>query len=115
MDPILHEFDFQGYKIYRATDPNFNDVRNITNALGVIEGYEPIAQFDKNDDIEGFFYPEEDLFQASQGYSFYLGENTGLVHKYVDNDVQNGRTYYYALVAYDHGNPTDLFPAENSL
>ncbi|MAJ43272.1 MAG: hypothetical protein CMF96_00820 [Candidatus Marinimicrobia bacterium] len=114
MDPILHEFDFQGYKIYRATDPNFNDVRNITNALGVIEGYEPIAQFDKNDDIEGFFYPTEDLFQASQGFSFYLGENTGLVHKYVDDDVQNGRTYYYALVAYDHGNPVDLFPAENS-
>ena len=74
MDPILHEFDFQGYKIYRATDPYFNDVRNITNALGVIEGYEPIAQFDKNDDIEGFFYPTEDLFQASQGFSFYLGE-----------------------------------------
>ena len=114
MDPILHKFDFQGYKIYRATDPNFNDVRNITNAMGVIEGYEPLAQFDKNDDIDGFFYPTEELFQASQGYSFYLGENTGLVHKYIDTDVQNGRTYYYALVAYDHGNPEDLFPAENS-
>ena len=114
MDPILREYDFQGYKIYRATDPNFNDVRNITNALGVVEGYEPIAQFDKDDDIQGFFYPEADLFQASQGYSFYLGDNSGLVHKFVDNDVQNGRTYYYALVAYDNGNPEDLFPAENT-
>ena len=31
-DPVLREFDFEGYKIYRATDPNFNDARFITNS-----------------------------------------------------------------------------------
>lgn len=115
IDPITKINDFQGYKIYRATDPNFNDVRNITNALGIIEGYSAIQQFDKNDTISGFFYPSNMLFQEAQGYSFYLGDNTGLVHKYVDTDVENGRTYYYALVAYDRGEADkDIFPSENT-
>ena len=113
-DPVLKEYDFQGYKIYRATDPNFNDVRNITNAHGVIEGYSPLAQFDLKDDIDGYFYPNEELFDSSQGYTFFLGDSTGLVHQYVDMDVQNGRTYYYAVVAYDNGDPESMFPSENS-
>jgi len=115
IDPITKINDFQGYKIYRATDQNFNDVRNITNARGIIEGYTPIMQIDKDDDISGFFYPSELLFQEAQGYSFYLGDNSGLVHKFVDEDVQNGRTYYYALVAYDRGEADkDIFPSENT-
>ncbi|MFC1726212.1 hypothetical protein ACFL4T_11345 [candidate division KSB1 bacterium] len=32
-----------------------------------------------------------------------IGRNTGLVHEYVDNSVQNGYTYFYALTAYDRG------------
>ncbi len=32
-------------------------------------------------------------------------------HEYVDSTVQNGITYYYAVVAYDHGSP-DLPPTE---
>ena len=63
-DPVLKEYDFQGYKIYRATDPNFNDVRNITNAHGIIEGYSPIAQFDLKDSIDGYFYPSQELLKA---------------------------------------------------
>ncbi|NQU28232.1 MAG: hypothetical protein HQ528_08095 [Candidatus Marinimicrobia bacterium] len=115
IDPITKEKDFQGYKLYRATDANFNDVRNITNAHGIIEGYSPIVQFDLDDDMESYFYPSDLLFQESQGYSFYLGDNSGLQHSYVDHDVQNGRTYYYALVAYDRGeNDKDIFPAENT-
>ena len=113
-DPVLKEYDFQGYKIYRATDPNFNDVRNITNAHGIIEGYSPIAQFDLKDNIDGYFYPSEELFESSQGYTFFLGDSTGLVHQYIDTDVQNGRTYYYAVVAYDNGDPETMFPSENS-
>ena len=105
--------DFQGYKIYRATDPNFNDVRNITDANGLIQGYSTLQQFDKKDDISGYFYPSKNLFQDTKGYTYFLGDNTGLVHSYVDRDVQNGRTYYYALVAYDHGEEEkDIFSPE---
>jgi len=115
IDPVLKVNDFEGYKIYRATDCNFNDVRRITNADGVVEGYIPIAQFDLKNGIKGYFRPGPELFQDARGYSFYLGDDTGLQHSYVDTDVENGRTYYYAVVAYDRGDETrDIFPSENT-
>ena len=115
VDPITKIMDFQGYKIYRATEPEFNDVFSITNGLGNSEGYVPLAQFDVNDDIEGFFFPSEELFQQAQGYSYYLGNNSGLQHTYIDEDVINGQKYYYSVVAYDNGdNVLDIFPAENT-
>jgi hypothetical protein len=115
LDPVTKVKDFQGYKIYRATDPNFNDVRNITDANGLIQGYSTLTQFDKKDGISGYFYPSPNLFQDTKGYTYYLGSETGLVHSFVDENVQNGRTYYYALVAYDHGDQAkDIFPSENS-
>ena len=72
LDPVTKEKDFQGYKIYRATDPNFNDVRNITDANGLIQGYSTLQQFDKDDGIHGYFYPSENLFQDTKGYTFFL-------------------------------------------
>ncbi len=115
VDPITKIMDFQGYKIYRATEPEFNDVFSITNGLGNSEGYIPLAQFDVNDDIEGFFFPSEELFQQAQGYSYYLGNNSGLQHTYIDEDVINGQKYYYSVVAYDNGdNALDIFPSENT-
>ncbi|GAB4364183.1 MAG: hypothetical protein Kow0042_02570 [Calditrichia bacterium] len=103
-DPVLREFDFEGYKIYRATDPSFNDVFTITNSSGTPVAYKAIAQFDLVNDYTGFFVPLPDIFQTLQGWSFNLGTNTGLQHSYVDQDVENGRTYYYAVVSYDRGN-----------
>ena len=88
LDPVTKKKDFQGYKIYRATDPNFNDVRNITDANGLIQGYSTLQQFDKKDDISGYFYPSKNLFQDTKGYTYFLGDNTGLVHSYIDRDVQ---------------------------
>ena len=114
MDPVLLEYDFQGYKIYKASDPNFNDVRNITNAYGIIEDYSPLIQFDLADDIDSLFYPNYELFQQSGGLSFNLGDSTGLVHSFTDTDVINGRTYYYAIAAYDSGDPEYSYPSENT-
>lgn len=115
VDPITKKMDFQGYKIYRANEPEFNDVFSITNGLGNSEGYIPLAQFDVNDEIEGFFFPSEELFQQAQGYSYYLGDNSGLQHTYIDDDVVNGQKYYYSVVAYDNGdNVLDIFPSENT-
>ena len=115
VDPITKKMDFQGYKLYRASEPEFNDVFSITNGLGNSEGYIPIAQFDKNDDIEGFFFPSNELFQQAQGYSYFLGKNSGIKHKYIDTDVINGKKYFYALVAYDEGDSEiDIFPSENT-
>ena len=115
IDPVTREMDFEGYKIYRATDPNFEDARIITNADGVLKQLKPIVQFDLANDIEGYFQALGDLYQDLRGLSFYLGNNSGLQHSYIDRDVENGRTYYYAVSAYDRGDPdADIFPKENT-
>jgi len=50
-----------------------------------------------------------------RGIQYYLGNNSGLVHSYVDsNNVINGQTYYYAVVAYDHGDTTKIPPTETT-
>jgi hypothetical protein len=112
-DPVLRQFDFEGYKIYRATDPNFNDARVITNSQGNVVAFKPIAQFDLIDNIYGWFYPNNDIYQILQGWAFDLGDETGLEHSYVDYDAKNGRTYYYAVVSYDKGvDSSGIIPSE---
>lgn len=106
-DPFTRSFDFQGYKIYRSRDFTFSDVYTITDANGVpFLGqalFDPNlnrrAQFDLIDSLSGF-HPVEYLGRAIK---YYLGNNSGLVHEYVDSTVNNGVTYYYAVVAYDAG------------
>ncbi len=96
-DPFLRENDFEGYLIYRSSEPNFNENFLITDAYGTPTFRKPIAQFDLKNGIRGL-HPV-----AVNGVHFDLGNDTGLRHVYVDRDVQNGQTYYYAVVAYDRG------------
>jgi len=111
VDPVLGE-DFEGYKIYRATDIGFNEINSITNADGIKYFYEPIAQFDKKNGIKGFYKGDASF---TGGVSFNLGDDTGLRYTYVDSAVNNGMNYYYAVVSYDHGDAsTGIFPAECS-
>lgn len=115
IDPLTQTKDFEGYKIYRSRDYNFSDVYTITDANGVPFLGQALldpntgkrAQFDLIDDYSGLAEREYD----GRGVKYYLGENTGLQHEYVDSTVENGVTYYYAVVAYDHGSP-DLPPTE---
>ena len=46
------------------------------------------------------------------GAMFNLGEDTGLRHSYIDSNLQNGQTYYYAVVAYDQGFTTTTVEGE---
>lgn len=140
--------DFEGYILYRATDPEFNGIKTITDASGNPFYYEPLVQFDLRNDLKGP-HPisaganvsgivdadgnliERIVYYEGNGAHFHLGDDTGLRHFYIDDEVQNGRTYYYALVAYDKGydfdfydkgwsdrNPKDgfkpLYPVQNS-
>ncbi|MCZ6819511.1 MAG: hypothetical protein O7G31_08470, partial [Calditrichaeota bacterium] len=103
-DPIYGN-DFAMYKIYRSTDPFFNSIKSITDAFGNPILWEPIAQFDLKDGLVGPHpVPLEGL-----GLSYDMGNDTGLRHSYVDENVDNGRTYYYAVVALDKGYDTDFF------
>ncbi len=89
--------DFEGYRIYRATDPAFLDAKLITDGFGVAKLYKPIAQFDLKDGIKGFDPV------GINGIHFYLGDETGIVHSYTDPNVVNGQRYFYAVTAYDFG------------
>lgn len=106
-------FDFEGYKIYRATFPSWDETGVVTNVFGSRVADVPIAQFDIVNSDSGFF-PSVD---PGTGSVFYLGDNTGLVHTFTDTTVDNGFTYFYAVTAYDRGiNTADqqLQPAETS-
>ena len=96
-DAFYQTYNFEGYKIYRSTDANFLENKVITDAYGKTTFSLPIAQFDLIDGVEGI-HPIN-----VNGASYYLGDDSGLKHSYVDTDVQNGQTYYYAVCAYDKG------------
>lgn len=90
--------NFEGYKIYKSTDPEFLDALRITDNRGdTLQGFRPIAQFDRANDIRGY-HPA-----AVRGVRFFLGGDSGIERFYIDENVMNGRTYYYAVVAYTHG------------
>jgi len=102
--------DFEGYRIYRATDAAFLDAKQITDGYGVKRLYKPIAQFDLQDGITGFDPV------GFKGVRFYLGDDTGLRHSYVDEGVTNGQRYFYAVTAYDFGFPgADIAPSETPI
>ena len=110
-DPALGEFDFEGYRLYKSTDPNFQDVEFVTDAFGNAATRVPFVQFDRADGIRGIYTSND---PRTRGVGFNLGTDTGLRYSYVDTDVNNGQTYYYAITAYDRGSP-DFFPAENNI
>jgi hypothetical protein len=106
-DSFLREYDFEGYKIYKSTDPGFIDAYTITSGYGDATLFKPSAQFDIVDDVSGFFPIDY------QGVKMYMGDNKGLQHSWTDRDVLNGQTYYYAVVSYDKGNSSiELLPSE---
>ncbi len=92
---------FEGYKIYRSTDPGFTEA-----------GGAALTSFDLNDGVQGYFLPpSQDLAQLPM---FYLGDDGGLVHTFADTGLQNGQRYYYAVCAYTTGDPqADTYPAED--
>jgi hypothetical protein len=152
VDPITGR-DFEGYVIYRSTDPAFGDIQTVTDGKGAkflstplteVSGAEAKWDVDKRSEpytdvnFNGKFdtgepyvdwnhdgrYTEngEDLWKGyhpvpyqDRGLQYFLGNNRGLVHSFVDsNNVINGQTYYYAVVAYDHGDSVGIPPTETT-
>jgi len=116
-DPITGK-DFEGYVIYRSTTPTFEDILKVTDGKGADFLYEPLK------DLSGF-EAKWDLVNGWKGYHpvpyqgrglhYYLGDDNGLVHSFVDsNNVINGQTYYYAVVAYDHGDSVGIPTSETT-
>jgi hypothetical protein len=101
-DPI-YGYDFEGYRIYRSTDPAFLEPWIITDAWGNKTFNKPLAIFDLENGLIG---PHPVAFS---GIQFDMGEDTGVRHHYVDTEVQNGQTYYYAIASYDRGYSDDFY------
>ena len=96
---ITKDHDFEGYRIYRTqADLSGNNQPTWGNPIydlsgTKIVGYQPIAQFDKIDSWKG-----PDPINPW----FDLGNNSGIVHTFVDHSVVNGVRYRYTITAYDH-------------
>jgi hypothetical protein len=111
-DPVTGEFDFEGYRIYRSTDPEFRDPKVVTTPTGAeaAGNGKPIAQFDRIDEWNGFSE------QTVEGVAYFLGEDTGITHTWTDTTVTNGQAYYYAVTAYDYGSRAlEFYPSENAI
>ena len=112
IDPVVGINNFQGYKVYRSTDPLFLDPRVITTARGTgpIGHGRPLVQYDLENGITGY------SSITIEGVAFYLGEDTGITHTFIDTTVTNGQQYYYAVTAYDYGSEEHgFYPSENSI
>jgi hypothetical protein len=126
-DPFVGNInDFEGYKVYRSTDKYMSDPEIITDGYGTPMFKKPIYQCDLTDQSPHNPNPVNDMTHQCQGFTefglvngagYNLGYDTGITHIFVDNTVQNGRTYYYAVVAYDYGAPDigpGIAPSENN-
>ena len=112
VDPVTGEDDFEGYRIYRSTDPDFRDPQVISTGTGSgpLGNGRPIAQFDLEDGRSGFSE------QTVEGVAYYLGTESGLTHTWTDYGAVNGQQYYYAVTAYDFGSEAfNFYPSENAI
>ena len=101
---------FEGYRIYRSSDPAFKDALNITNGQGSLQFMSPLVIFDLVDGISGYDSAGID------GIHYYLGNDSGLKHTFVDSTAKNGFTYYYAVVSYSKGFASGgILPAESPI
>ncbi len=117
IDPVSFVNDFEGYRIYRATDPDFLDAHVLTSGRGnplPVNG-KPIIQFDLKDGRQGYSKKTVD------GVAYFLGNETGITHTWTDTSAVNGQQYYYAVTSYDYGSPDGVpdslafYPSENSI
>ena len=117
VDPVTYEYDFEGYRIYRATDYEFRDAQVISTGTGsgpMPGNGRPAAQFDLVDGKLGFSR------KTVAGVAYWLGEDSGLRHTWVDTTVTNGQEYFYAVTAYDYGfdpgvDSLAFYPSENAI
>ena len=73
------------------------------------DAYGRDARFDKVDGWRGYSV----VAYPGRGIHYYLGDDVGLVHSYVDSvGVMNGVKYYYAVVSYDRGDSLGIPPSE---
>jgi hypothetical protein len=81
-DPFYREYDFEGYRIWRSMTGQTGD-------------WHLLASYDLYNDV---LFEDTTVAESIR----IRAENTGIVHSYVDEDVRNGFTYYYAVTSFDY-------------
>jgi hypothetical protein len=116
IDPVTGLYDFEGYRIYRSTDPEFRDPRVLTTGRGdpFPSNGKPIAQFDLLDGKRGYSK------KTIAGVAYWLGNETNIVHTWTDATVTNGQEYFYAVCSYDFGyeaaaDSAVIYPSESPI
>jgi len=122
IDDLSSYSDFQGYKIYRSEDYGQTWGTPIYRN-GDLKGWVPYEQFDMSFESDSLFclyefsdkdcdfYRSENISGSVNWYPGYdwqdLGDNSGLVHAFIDSNVVDGIDYTYTITAYDRGYKPD--------
>jgi hypothetical protein len=77
-DPYYRQYDFEGYGIWRSL-------------TGEAADWELLARYDF---VNGIVFEDSAMDLSAT--------DNGIVHSFVDSDVRNGFTYYYAVSAFDY-------------
>ncbi len=96
--------NFQGYKVYKSTDPEFLSALRITDNQGNPQELAAEVIYDLQNDIRGY-HPT-----SKNGQRYWLGNDNGLQRTWTDTQVTNGRVYYYAVVSFTFGDALPEFP-----
>jgi hypothetical protein len=80
--------DFQGYRVYKSL-------------TGLPGDFALLAEYDKPDGITTVANRKLDTYDHLTIESVVVGTDQGLRYAYVDEEVTNGRLYYYAVTSYD--------------
>lgn len=108
IDAISGEADFEGYRLYKSTDGGLTWGDPITDFQGYRVGWVPLFQCDLIDSITG---PDPAYGLNFPYANSWLGDDTGLSHTYLDEDVTNGLEVWYCVTSYDRGAYDPLDPS----
>jgi len=97
VDVFANPNNFQGYKIYKSTDPEFKNALRITDNRGNPADYIFEVIYDLQNNISGY-HPA-----SINGQRKFMGTESGISRVWHDTGLMNGRTYYYAVVSFTHG------------
>ncbi|MCF7832525.1 MAG: hypothetical protein K9N05_02970 [Candidatus Marinimicrobia bacterium] len=102
-DIVTGYADFQGYRLYKSTDGGQTWGDPIYDVNQTQVGFKPLAQYDLTYAQDIARYGRDVSGPDPMAPWMNLGTNTGLQHEYLDENVQVGKEYTYAVTAYDIG------------
>ncbi len=104
--PATNDPNYNQPNFYLPNDPNIDSTIVYFDGMFFLIGTGPVdpAGLASRDPLPG------DVLEIHTYMGDVLGNETGLKYSYVDNDVENGIPYYYAVTSFDQGNSALALP-----